>query len=398
MYRNSYPSLILAICLAFTCIQLIFLNHGSTTYTRKPLRCWTVRVYWGTVTLCTLIYTICNAVAQKYDCLVGGVVTLMACGFAWQQLHELRQQQLEKLRQTGQDVSSSTIAEPLEAEVARISWYSPTRKSMINRTPASPPMKNERDTSIRVTADPTDDDADDIPWYRSQRKQWMMVACAIRPFRPFHIIVVILNMLGSIQLARHSQIKLPGERISIKVPEYGETYVNVLCTTQSVQNPGNKSMVWFEGSSSQGIMDFQGVQHYLLDHDIASCSYDPPSFGGSDALTMATIKLDYSRWQPALAKALRRSKVGRLPKGNVTFVGWGASGTALAVKHALEDTRNASSVLAIDPVPNDAGYVFDASLSSKPNETANMAKTLRLRHLNSEIDHHRLALSFGVTW
>ena len=394
MYRNNYPALINASCLAFTCLQLFIIHYGKvTTYTRSNLRRWSTRIYWAAVTSFTLIATISYGIARRWDCLGAGGVTLAACFFAGQQLHQLQKEHEERARCAGREVPAPSPPLPhIDTEAARISWFSPIKQSVISKPQASPPRKNEEGRAIRVEVNSWSDDDEVVPWYRSSRKEFVFAAHASRPFRPLHIIVLILNLIGSIRLARHCQIRNPGERITIDIKGYGTTSVNAFCTTQSVQNLGNKSMVWFEGSMSQGIMDFQGVQHYLLDYDIPSCSYDPPSFGGTDALKIGD--LGYTRWQPALAKALKKSRMNAMPTdGKVTYVGWGSSGTALAAQHARD--TNHSMLITLDPVPNAAESIFEKMISGW-NETQRLA--LRIDELKRKAWHHRLVLAFGISW
>jgi hypothetical protein len=182
--------------------------------------------------------------------------------------------------------------------------------------------------------------------------------------------------------------------MAIEIPNYGATHINFYCTIHSVQQPGHKPTVWFEGSSSQGVTDFLGIQHYLLDHDISSCSYDPPSFGGSDV--MPTKMKDHSLWLPALFDALNQSPIHALPDNqqNHTYVGWGSTGTKLAVQHALND-KNASGIITLDPMLPEA-----ESLVEQAKHKWSDAKTRAhyVQELTNRIYYQSLALSFGIGW
>jgi pimeloyl-ACP methyl ester carboxylesterase len=238
------------------------------------------------------------------------------------------------------------------------------------------------------------EDEKEIPWWRSDKKAWRATAIASRPLRVLHLLITVMNTVGAIILAHRSIGIRPGERIAISIPDYGTASVNFYCTAGSVQNPGTKPTVWLEGSSSQGITDFLGIQHYLLDHDIASCSYDPPNFGGSDALPISFT--DDEDWVPAL---IRRLDVDPFyspsdTTRNRTFIGWGSAGMKLAVEHALSDDH-ASMVIALDPMPDGVEYLI-AQMGHDWSNTERLQ--YRLSDLATRVFQRRLLLSFGIGW
>ena len=390
MYRNNLPAIILAAGLLFTCFQLFLLQRGATTHLKNRWLGALTRIYWTLVTACILIQTICHGIAQKWDCFGVGLLTLIACGFAGKRLRELETQQQERQQRGPKPPPPPTaVTEVMKADMPRVQWYSPTRDAMMFRAEAKP------DPEVQVDYDDEEDeDVDKIPWWKSSKKFWMFLTHVSRPFRPFYLIFCILNVIGSVWLALQSLTTYPGERVEIDVPGYGKTTINFLCTTNSVHNPGNKSTIWFEGSSSQGIADFSGVQHYLIDHDIASCSYDPPSFGGSDVLRTKTT--EYTAWIPALIEALNRDPLRTFQADgeNRTYVGWGGDGLKRAVQHSLAD-KHAWMLVSLDPTPPDSEYLFQ---QDKNGWTDVQRQAYRTKDLASKLNRLRLALSFGAGW
>lgn len=241
-----------------------------------------------------------------------------------------------------------------------------------------------------------DSSEDEVPWWKSAKKFFMFWTWVSRPLRVLFLVVVIFNAIGSIKLAQQSMMKYPGSRMEIDVPGYGSATVNFYCTMNSVQNAGNKSTVWFEGSSTQGIMEFLGVQHFLVDHDIPSCSYDPPSFGGSDVLR--TKAKSYENWLPSLIKVMATSPSFQFKDysadQNITYVGWGTEGTKLAVQHTLKD-KNMWMMVALDPLPAGSEWLFE---QQRQNWTEVQREEHRSSTLADRVDRMRLALSFGVGW
>lgn len=342
--------------------------------------------------IAALAQNIAYLVAVKYDCIGVSVFMIIVSCLAWNCLLALDKKEVERYLQEKQ----STLAEAMEVNLQRAGQYNPTSKKMIVTTQASPRRKTRRPSSMpcRLVATPKDGN-DDIPWWKSSKTTWIFVAIAMRPVRAIYVIIAIMNVVGSIQVARQSRLQhqQPGERITIHVPGYGNTNVNYFCTTRSAPHLNGKSLVWFEGSTSQGIMDFMGVQHHLLDYQIASCSYDPPSFGGSDALKVQAT--EYSAWQPALIQALRDTPFdGAAAWDNRTYVGVGGEGTKLAIEHASSD-ESAFMVIALDPLPVGAEYLLE---QAKHNWTDAERQRYQLSEAKKKATIYSLALSFGVSW
>jgi hypothetical protein len=264
---------------------------------------------------------------------------------------------------------------------------------MIFRVTSESPKKDEDEVEVQRVAS-FDEEEDELPWWKSTKKRWMVFTFMSRPLRPLYMVVIILNVYGSARLAQQSLIQHPGERIRVEVPGFGTTHINFYCTTQSVQDIGRKPTVWLEGSSSQGVADFLGVQHSLLDHNISSCSYDPPSFGGSDV--SPTKMSDYSPWQPALMKAIERSPIYSLPdtNRNHAYVGWGSSGTKLTVQHALQD-KDASLLISLDPMSPDAEFLVQQAKHGWSDAETGIR---RAEEISRRIAYQRSALSVGLGW
>lgn len=209
---------------------------------------------------------------------------------------------------------------------------------------------------------------------------------ANRTFKVIHWAIAILNASGAIVLPLQSRYSNPGTLVRIALPDGLHRSLNYNCTV-SISHNISRPTIWFEADAAHGIVDFLGLQTYLVSqHNISSCSYDPPNFGWSDPLP--AWYTDWNTYLPSLLTAIGQENQSRI------YAGWGA-GLEISLKHAIADQSHALAVIDLDASPDGIEF-FDAQRAN------NWTDSQRLAYRHSQLEERasltRTLLTLGMGW